>query len=886
VVLAERRRRVVPRDILKAWAARSGLLATAVFMGAGCAHLSTITLGECGNGVTESPSEDCDGAAPKGSHCGAPSTAHGCRFVCDASTGGACPVGFACGLDGVCRTPSSAWSTTASTVHSVENPLDLTIADADKDGRGDVFEQTADAVVFHYDLTSSAPSELSVARDNVLPALGPVAPFAGDGFADAVIPSGLGYFVSLGNASRIDRATAYGALPLPQSATDVQALSADVLANAPGDEVLVLAVLTVAGNAAPALVYVATDGHFGVIAVLPDVPSALAGPVAVGKLNENVSCDELVMGYRGTSALKLFVPCTDPDTVATLVTPTDVQLPKGATIAGPSEIEDLDADGHADLLVVASRNGKYEIDVAYGRGDGTFDSAPGSDPSVPADGRAGTGTTIPSDIPLAVYDLDGDGHADWVDQTGVYLSRPAGPFLVAHDPGAAWTSALIGRFDSDSLPDVVTASNQAPGITVYLNSGRSELTAYPVTTRGSTTTLCAGDFDGDRITDIALVTNTRTSDADDSPDTLSVVFGAAFGSPSAPKDIGEFHRVNQVAKGRVTSGAPSVLDGADDIGALAQDQDGTLAYAVAIGKGDRDLRAPYGFTNTNLAAEVVLGYAPTRLATADVNGDSFPDVIAIADRIDQRSEFRLWSNPMASGAEIQQGQSAPSDILDSSFDWNHVLFGAADLDGVKGDEVVVLGPRSDGTGYQSTIAKASPANSDGTGPLKYRLLGTPTLTDEVFTRAEIGRDPSAFNGRLRTADLDHDGAVDVLALGQRNGKGELLVYFNGKTGALGTPVRVGNAATLDVKDFDVVQADGDPELEVVLLTTTGVYLVDPHGRSLAVAEAPVLTSGVSADLNIIAAGDVDGDGIPDLALAGPGGFDIHLGLSTNPKDAP
>jgi hypothetical protein len=37
---------------------------------------------------------------------------------------------------------------------------------------------------------------------------------------------------------------------------------------------------------------------------------------------------------------------------------------------------------------------------------------------------------------------------------------------------------------------------------------------------------------------------------------------------------------------------------------------------------------------------------------------------------------------------------------------------------------------------------------------------------------------------------------------------------------------------------------------------------------------------------LISAGDMNGDGVADLALGGPAGLEIHLGVSANPKDAP
>jgi hypothetical protein len=68
-----------------------------------CTPLGDVPSGVCGNGVLE-PGEDCDAVTPS---CGRPDTTAACRVVCAADR--ACPSGLACGVDGVCRTPSGKW---------------------------------------------------------------------------------------------------------------------------------------------------------------------------------------------------------------------------------------------------------------------------------------------------------------------------------------------------------------------------------------------------------------------------------------------------------------------------------------------------------------------------------------------------------------------------------------------------------------------------------------------------------------------------------------------------------------------------------------------------------------------------------------------------------
>ncbi len=109
---------------------RALLLATLALapLHAGCEDLSTLKADECGNGIIEA-GEDCDGVGLEDSACNAL-----CRLECTAE--GACPSGYGCGADGLCRQPSGQFEAFGPALGlSAER---LSLADFDGDGQADL----------------------------------------------------------------------------------------------------------------------------------------------------------------------------------------------------------------------------------------------------------------------------------------------------------------------------------------------------------------------------------------------------------------------------------------------------------------------------------------------------------------------------------------------------------------------------------------------------------------------------------------------------------------------------------------------------------------------------------------------------------------------------
>ena len=174
--------------------------------------------------------------------------------------------------------------------------------------------------------------------------------------------------------------------------------------------------------------------------------------------------------------------------------------------------------------------------------------------------------------------------------------------------------------------------------------------------------------------------------------------------------------------------------------------------------------------------------------------------------------------------------------------------GVADLVSTVGDEVVVQS-----SGYQS----ASPAP----------FQGTDTVADLAASYDLITAGPSLTGGA----------GTDVLA--RQSSTGFLMRMSDDGTGVLGSPVTVASevAPTFIVSPGDVT-GDGIPDL-IVGDRARGVIAVQA-GDGTGHMGSPTLAAPVRGALAAIgAAGDVNGDGVPDLALifADTGALEIALG---------
>ena len=143
---------------------------------------------------------------------------------------------------------------------------------------------------------------------------------------------------------------------------------------------------------------------------------------------------------------------------------------------------------------------------------------------------------------------------------------------------------------------------------------------------------------------------------------------------------------------------------------------------------------------------------------------------------------------------------------------------------------------------------------------------------------------------ILAVDLDGDrgeaARPDVLAtlLDEASLLPTIAVFRNDGSGKLQAPIKLTLPEFPDdapyLRTFAAFNYDGDPQKELVLVTGGGAYVVDVDlstGQLQIVASLPDVAGATS-----VRAGDIDADGIDDLAFGGPSGVRVLRGQEQAP----
>ncbi|MEM8836350.1 MAG: FG-GAP-like repeat-containing protein [Planctomycetota bacterium] len=558
----------------------------------------------------------------------------------------------------------------------------------------------------------------------------------------------------------------------------------------------------------------------------------------------------------------------------------------------------FDGDQHVDL-VVADR---VESDVVQSSirlliGDGAFGF------------QEMGGPFLVGDLPLQidVGDFNGDGRPDvavpTADLTAVFLNDAAGGFQSAVDLPAAIEgmpqdvdplTVLARDFDRDGNIDLAAAvTNTVQGyVSIRFGDGSANFTdqelAIADDNERNQVSVDAGDFNVDGFLDLAVCNRESGS--------ISIFLQQLDQFGLSTRSFGDGIRVVTQGGPREVAVADINLDGLPDVVVARPDTD---SLSVLIGKGDGS------FAQADAAP---VGSGPARVAVADLDGDGNLDAVT--------AETRMASNSVSilrgSGDGTFDGvvQSIAVSARPRAVAIADIVPGFGPLDIVVTNElsnaVTILRGESNGLFTQLPSISLSSGGGTRAWALEAADIDGDQRVDLVVTSSEGDRLNWLLgnaNGSLRSAvgvatgdrpiavstfDLDGDGDFDAAVLCEDSGTVQIFEWDQ----SLVMPgyVICETIAGMFVAAEDVLltRLDSDAHADVIVTDSATNEVIVYYGTAGAcgtrfdAGQAVVLPVGSRP--GGVRTGDLDRNGLPDIAVSNQFSDDISVILQSDDRE--
>jgi hypothetical protein len=810
---------------------RGALLACGLAALAACHDLPA--LGTCGNGIVEAAyGEACDDGGPSATCTAActlactNSAAGGYVAVGTAPSGGTayCPdASYHCGADTICRAPSGRFAPLAAAL-----PFDIggspVLGDIDNDGLPDLVGTSATSISIRFGSTAGTPlgalvvqeapsSDAPYAIFDLHP--GETAPVQSNTMI-AIPTEGVALLRSDGE--RFTPELDLNPINLPMVSSETLGIVVRDPDPTVGD--VVIAVQSRSANPSIGVVRPPIG--------LPGIAMQLLPP-CVGAASQGWR----TVDVKAAPDRRSFVVVTQRDsTTQPAAQPWHVcrYTQAGAAWAlvdfeltppTPSSVvlANLDADACLELAVRSDGAPGLAMLDAAGAGCGFTPAVVPLPITVTTAALLGAGQIIPGGIDELVL-TDGVYRACAGTDCG---TSAAGTFTrVASPTQVPWHAAALVDLNGDGALDIVAA--RAGEADVDVVRGGAVPNVYRANTSEPVTSLVAGDFDGDRLGDVAMVEATPPGDR------VTVLFGtkeAIVGTPLAMSPFGGRLRLDRLSE---ISWIPSTRgsDGIDDL--LVLDTGTALTAGVLVGDAARLMTTPRFPTMTST------GGTPLGAVAAGSFGSDNVELLAITGTQAQHYDIlaNRWAPPIDLGMQLGQPVGA---LRDGPARTLGAARGAGERD------VVVFSARSAVTTCQVT-ASGTPRelrgiDIDGDG------------VDELAVLSDVGAGPSTGPG-IRTLQLFRTAGcplapllVDALAgcVDVANAGGHLVAIC-----------RIGNVPV-----------------------ARGLFALDP-GTGGELVRAPAPFALLDGDARFVTAGDYDGNGVLDIAVGVRHGSSVGVQL--------
>lgn len=522
-----------------------------------------------------------------------------------------------------------------------------------------------------------------------------------------------------------------------------------------------------------------------------------------------------------------------------------------AVASGPNWIAtgDFNGDGNTDM-VVAANNGVY---VALGNGDGTFRRA--------ANVYSGLENTV------AVADINGDGKMDII--AGAFLillGKGDGTFQagvqVSTYPLFDSYGGVIGDFNGDGKPDLVTADVANGNLAFLAGKGGASFGAAVISgnqsLNGSFIAMASADFNGDGHLDIVALNSFDKY--------VQVWIGNGDGTFKTPVNYTVGPTPSSVAI------ADFNRDGSPDL-AVVSESGTTPEVSILLGSGSGVFHPAVNIVPT--------GNAIKSVAIADFNGDGKFDLAIAAQSVGAFVVLGNGDGTFQTATDYATGSgSAPNPQNAAIGDLNGDGIPDVAIANNGSNSVGVLIGNGDGT-FKPLVNYPGPAGGGTTGialadfngdnHLDIVVANVATLNISLFInngdgtfrpRTDIPVQFGALN--LAVGDFNKDGHQDVAALSLLGvvvllGKGDGTFQVSGTYGSgLGGPQA--NLVAADLNN------DGKLDLAVADSATNNISVLLGNGNG-SFSNSVNYKADTNNSVQTLAVGDLNGDGIPDIAVA-------------------